>query len=726
MSDDEEFYDNDNYNDTFDDDDGFFDKDDSMLIDVDNGVEEVIMVKDDPDAPEALEEMDLDPPTSSTSHSKNQSFYSQVLEQAQDDEDDSDAESDPDVVATYDVYFSQKLADELFIFQYPTRTTGFPERKELRVKPKSCAFEMDVPFPPRGSKNYNEQIGSEYGVALTDKQLKTVYDDFDPDEQSVYLEKQVYSSAVMPTNAVYLVGVIMPDRKEIHLTPIKSIVQMRPSFNYIDRIHEKEKIKQRKLQNIQEKEEGIEEDVGRVMQVTMKKAQKETKLEAAARLQKERDAEQWIPLNLEPPDSALAQEKCEQLLASSMSKISTVSTSKDYLDLIQPKIVSAMKTKSEKIVRGLQLNEILALQNDTTLPNGEFDENAAMVALGKQVRAILLNAQNVTFTQLKELLQPKLSDRLLIDAIKISAWLVNGQWIAKSELFYKGRMKDARDYALNIFQTQTYLKRDAFFEKTLLPIQMASNMLNEIASWEPGKGWSLKLEEDEEFMENFPDVVKQQKKELQILADEAYKRMTYSTAAKVTAKASSSSSFVPEVIKANSKGKQPATQPSASSSSSSLKAAPETGVLPIDKYPIIGNSANEQLKNLIRSLVSEDGVASKSWLVRMIGSRVNDKDAPDNMLGKITTAQIEQAIATECRQIKKVYVLKSLKQPNLDEFRPIVHTLFSAKDVVKKSDVIEACKRTLGKDMSSTIYSKIMKEIAEGKGPNWSLRFPKQ
>ncbi|KAJ1566560.1 hypothetical protein HK096_001077, partial [Nowakowskiella sp. JEL0078] len=162
--------------------------------------EEEVVVKLEYD----IDETDAAAASSSSynAHSISKKFNTEFMELDDEKvEDEVETDDDEDVVASYDVYFSQNLVEELFIFQYPTRNVGFAERTALRVKPNSMAFEMDVPFPQRGSKHYNDQTGSEYGVALTDQQLKTVYDAYDVAEQSVYLETQIYSSSVMPLNA---------------------------------------------------------------------------------------------------------------------------------------------------------------------------------------------------------------------------------------------------------------------------------------------------------------------------------------------------------------------------------------------------------------------------------------------------------------------------------------------------------------------------------------------
>ncbi|KAJ1567577.1 hypothetical protein HK096_009409, partial [Nowakowskiella sp. JEL0078] len=335
---------------------------------------------------------------------------------------------------------------------------------------------------------------------------------------------------------------------------------MRPSLHYIDRIHEKEKMKQRRLQNIQDQEDGVEEDVGRVVQVTMKKSTKETKLESSLRQLKEREAESWITLDLHTPESDFAQEKCELLLSSTTARIQTNSSQLEYLEKLQPKISGKHSVNvHDKIVRGMPLRDILAIQQLAITHTGEIDEAKAFVALGKQVRAILLNAQNVTFTQIVELLNPSLSDNRIIDALKLSSWLVNGQWVAKSH----------------------------------------------------------------------PEVVNQQNIEVQRIADEALKRMKYEVV-----RTSARNTLVPQTLssveaKRDVAGKGKSTTSKASSSASAPSAIDESeisteGALPVEIYPVIGDTATDQLKTLLRSLVSQNGVASKTWLHMMVGRRSSD------------------------------------------------------------------------------------------------------
>lgn len=81
-----------------------------------------------------------------------------------------DTDDDP-VIRSYDVYTTSELADSLYVFQYPVRSSEKPYRSatqscplEARLKPKSKVVEIDVPMNVH--LNYDEQKGRTWGEVL--------------------------------------------------------------------------------------------------------------------------------------------------------------------------------------------------------------------------------------------------------------------------------------------------------------------------------------------------------------------------------------------------------------------------------------------------------------------------------------------------------------------------------------------------------------------------------
>lgn len=120
-----------------------------------------------------------------------------------------------EIVKEIPVYFSEQLAQHLYLFQHPIRTRAYtPETAPIaaRIKPKAQIIELDLPMN-KSSATYDEEKGRELGLAFSDKKVKTVYDlsnSADDDEASEVpsIEKQTLSSTMIPAKAKYMVGII--------------------------------------------------------------------------------------------------------------------------------------------------------------------------------------------------------------------------------------------------------------------------------------------------------------------------------------------------------------------------------------------------------------------------------------------------------------------------------------------------------------------------------------
>lgn len=137
-------------------------------------------------------------------------------EKDNDDDDDvtmTDDEDDP-VVQTIPIYAAKRLAEVLYLFQYPIRPANIPYEgahcpTEARIKPKIGQVQMDVPIPDM--QHYDENRATTW----TDKPLRT---------QTL--------GGTISSGRNYLIGVMVGD--ELHVTPLAGVAQVRPVFKYID------------------------------------------------------------------------------------------------------------------------------------------------------------------------------------------------------------------------------------------------------------------------------------------------------------------------------------------------------------------------------------------------------------------------------------------------------------------------------------------------------------
>ncbi|KAI8967108.1 DNA-directed RNA polymerase III subunit Rpc5 [Mycotypha africana] len=181
-----------------------------------------------------------------------------------DDEED-------EILAEYPIYLSTELSQYLYLFQYPMRSTPFNNKTgptAARLKPKAKMVELDLPLDTR-SPHYSTERGEDFAMGLNDKTFKTAYDrrmEEHEEELSGYgrsrqtkkeedelLDKMTLTSVQVPCQTKYAIGVIRDEA--LHITPIRTTIQLRPGFKYIDKIDEKWKAANKRIQDVEKQEE---------------------------------------------------------------------------------------------------------------------------------------------------------------------------------------------------------------------------------------------------------------------------------------------------------------------------------------------------------------------------------------------------------------------------------------------------------------------------------------
>ena len=85
--------------------------------------------------------------------------------------------------------------------------------------------------------------------------------------------------------------------------------------------------------------------------------------------------------------------------------------------------------------------------------------------------------------------------------------------MAKSELFYTGNLRFARDYLLWMFTQSSRVNRAEFKQKTRLASDIVDRMLSPLAilcTGSDSRGWEFKYPTDFEFISRYPAVVERQ------------------------------------------------------------------------------------------------------------------------------------------------------------------------------------------------------------------------
>ncbi|KAF4552124.1 Sin-like protein [Elsinoe fawcettii] len=188
----------------------------------------------------------------------------------------SEQDKDP-VVSEYDIYITPAVAERIFMLQYPLRPRAKPYNRrygeapvELRMKPESGFIEIDVELAPEA--NFNKAQGITWGKAMHQSKASGLttfgasagfgpgtvksgprgnrYDEYTSEVNyfdSMANEGKVFSkqtlggqiSSAEEGKPQYMLGTFRG--KELHLTKVDGIAQMRPQFHHVDAVGHVEK-----------------------------------------------------------------------------------------------------------------------------------------------------------------------------------------------------------------------------------------------------------------------------------------------------------------------------------------------------------------------------------------------------------------------------------------------------------------------------------------------------
>ncbi|KAL0092037.1 DNA-directed RNA polymerase III subunit Rpc5 [Phycomyces blakesleeanus] len=266
-----------------------------------------------------------------------------------------DSDDNDEILAEIPVYLNNKLSKYLHLFQYPLRNAPFTSRTgplSIRMKPNSKKVELDLPLDTR-SAFYNTDRGEDFAMGMNDKTIKTAYDrrmeehgeqssgnmyNKNKQKEDELLDKMTLTSTDIPSQTKYLIGVLRQD--ELHVTPLHSIVQLRPGFKYIDKIDEKLKAANKRIQDQEKLEETkkpvVENNQAQAVQVSVKNAEQDGPGRRNLYSMSVRNAEeeQWQPMVYYDERSSQAEKVYESLYATKKDELECATSSEDYLEML--------------------------------------------------------------------------------------------------------------------------------------------------------------------------------------------------------------------------------------------------------------------------------------------------------------------------------------------------------------------------------------------------------
>ncbi|XP_043945565.1 DNA-directed RNA polymerase III subunit RPC5 isoform X2 [Protopterus annectens] len=323
------------------------------------------------------------------------------------------------------------------------------------------------------------------------------------------MDKQTFCSTQAATNTSRYAAAIFK-KGELHLTPLHGILQLRPSFSYLDKADAKHKEREAALEADDSSQDEAEEDV---KQVTVRFARPETEQARQRRvqsyefLQKKQAEEPWTHLHYYGIKDSRSEHERQYLFcqASGMAEMTElIKSPSEYLAMLMP------PPEEEEIAKPVAPSSVLSMAQLRTLP------------LGDQVKTLMKNVKIMPFANLMGLIASGTDSTTVLRCIQQVAMLVQGNWVVKSDILYpkdtcsphSGVPADVlcrgRDFIMWKFTQGRHVVRKEVASITKLPPEDVKDFLEQMAMPQVNKGWEFLLPYDGEFVKKHPDVVQRQ------------------------------------------------------------------------------------------------------------------------------------------------------------------------------------------------------------------------
>ncbi|RKO97484.1 hypothetical protein CXG81DRAFT_18796 [Caulochytrium protostelioides] len=424
------------------------------------------------------------------------------------DPEDEDPDEGP-IVRQYNVIFAADprrtgLDGGITLWQFPTqlnmRRDHEPVPQAARIKPRSTQFQMDYPLDTQSSY-YNTETGEQFAAGMSDNPLQ----DADQrglnemDVQAPLLDKRTVGSVYMPTAATYMAGVVRGD--SIVLAPVSKVFRMKPVLAHVDRLNQKARQAAGRHADAERSAGSMRKEEARTVQVSIRAADDKDGQRRAAALEAQRSVQEeaWQPLDHHTAEDVISQELRRRLFPADDRGLAPLlmvkETLPEHLEHLAPRVQSLRPDVMESLTAAVAKKK--AGTDDAILARkGLSLQEMTILPLEDRLVAMFLNASWASPYMLLQRFGPELTQseafRLQLTSVAV---FIHGRWIIQSHLLYKDRVMQARRYLLGLFsQSPDGMVRGADFGPVVrLPLQMARNMLAEIAYLDPDRGgWCLK------------------------------------------------------------------------------------------------------------------------------------------------------------------------------------------------------------------------------------------
>ncbi|XP_076007629.1 DNA-directed RNA polymerase III subunit RPC5 [Genypterus blacodes] len=416
-------------------------------------------------------------------------------------------DDDDPIIEEIDVYLAKSLADKLYLFQYPVRPSSmnYDDVNHLtaKIKPKQQRVELEMAIGTM-SPNYCRSKGEQIALNVDG----TGYDETNTYSSKV-MDKQSFTSIQATTNTSRYAAAVFR-KGELHITPLTGILQMRPSFTYLDKADGKTREREAANEGGDSSQEEAEDEV---KAITVRFARPESeqarqrRIQSYEFLQKKQAEEPWVHLRYHGVKDGRSEHErqylfCQAVDATENSEL--VKTPKEYLAMLMP------PQAEEKVVKPVGPSNVLSMAQLRTLP------------LGEQVKTLMKNVKVMPFANLMGLLASGTDSTSVLRCIQQVALLVQGNWVVKSDVLYPKNtcsphsgvpaevLCRGRDFVMWRFTLERSVMRKEITATIKLPPEDVKEFLEHVAVPRVNRGWEFLLPTDVEFIKKHPDIAHRQ------------------------------------------------------------------------------------------------------------------------------------------------------------------------------------------------------------------------
>ncbi|KAL1263869.1 hypothetical protein QQF64_004224, partial [Cirrhinus molitorella] len=406
-------------------------------------------------------------------------------------------DDDDPIIQEIDVYLARSLVEKLYLFQYPVRPASMSydnvTHLAARIKPKQQKVELEVAMDTM-SPNYCRSKGEQIALNVdgTSSEDSNVY-------STKMMDKQTFSAIQATTNTSRYAAAVF-HKGELHLTPLQGILQMRPSFTYLDKADTKHREREAANEAGDSSQDEAEDDV---KQVTVRFSRPESeqarqrRIQSYEFLQKKQAEEPWVHLHYHGIKDSRSEHERQYLYCQAMDTTENtelVKTPSEYLSMLMPPLAE------EKVVKPMGPSNVLSMAQLRMLP------------LGEQVKTLMKNVKVMPFANLMGLLASGTDSTAVLRCIQQVALLVQGNWVVKSshsgvpaEVLCRGR-----DFVMWRFTLERTLMRKEVAAIIKLPPEDVKDFLEQMSAPRLNRGWEFLLPTDHDFVKKHPDVAQRQ------------------------------------------------------------------------------------------------------------------------------------------------------------------------------------------------------------------------